>query len=261
MLPAIEAVQLHYAPEKGYKYATDAKLRSDQRRLASLVGTIAIGLPIIVGLLGYWFGNFRSSISSYYYEVYLAGDIFVGFLVFIGALMTAYRGWAGSVAWLATVAGLLSCVVAFFPTKGWVSDEQRWEFLNGLAPVIHGLAALALFLILAFFCLYIFTDINDTQHRDARNNLQSSKRLRNRIYKLSGWAILLAIAAIFVGYIVDKVWAESVNLVYWGEFVALIAFGISWLTHGRVFYKIEAVMDEKDRQAAREMAAAGATEN
>lgn len=257
MLPAIEAVQQHYAPEKGYKYATDAKLRSDQRRLASLVGTIAISLPIAIGILGYWFGNFRSSISMYYYEVYLAGDIFVGFLVFIGALMTVYRGWAGSVAWLATIAGLLSCAVAFFPARGWISDEPRWEFLNGLSPAIHGFAALFLFLILAFFCLFIFTDINDTQHRDARKKIQSSKMLRNRIYKISGWSILLAIAAIFVGYSIDRVWAESVNLVYWAEFVALIAFGISWLTHGRVFYKVNAVMDEKDKQAARDMAAEG----
>lgn len=258
MHPAIEAVKHHFGPEKGYKYAIDAKLRSDQQRLASLVGTIAISLPIIVGLLGFWAGDLRSSISMYYYEVYLAGDVFVGFLVFIGALMTVYRGWAGSVAWLATIAGLLSCMVAFFPARGWVSEEPRWELINGLAPAIHGLSALVLFLILAFFCLFIFTEINDSQHRDANEQLQGSKKVRNRIYKLSGWAILLAIAAIFVSYSIDRTWAESVNLVYWSEFVSLVAFGISWLTHGRVFYKLDLVMDDKDKQVVHELAEARA---
>ncbi len=250
MLPVIKAVQEHYGPDQHYQYAQDDDLRSDQRRIASIVGTIAIGLPVIVGALGWYFGNFRDSLSDYYYEVYLAGDIFVGSLIFIGALMTVYRGWAGSVAWLATVAGILSCIVAIFPARGWISATPRWEMLNSLSPHIHGYAALALFLILAFFCLFIFAKVNDGQHLDASDHVQSSKRVRNLIYRASGTIILLSLAAVIAGFWIDEVWAREVNLTFWAEAAALMAFGVSWLTHGRIFYAVPLVMDEADKRAA-----------
>ena len=75
-----------------YVYATDPKIRVDQRKLALIVGLVALGLPTCNA-----FGNcilgacFYDSISHYYYAQFW-GDVFVGSLIFIGTFMIAYRG-------------------------------------------------------------------------------------------------------------------------------------------------------------------------
>ena len=57
-----------YQPPSDYVYARDPTLRFDQRRLARVVGFIAFGLPIILGVGGLVLGEFRDALSGYYYE-------------------------------------------------------------------------------------------------------------------------------------------------------------------------------------------------
>ena len=102
-----------YQPPSDYIYARDPQLRFDQRRLATVVGVIAFGLPIVLGLGGLVLGEFRDALSGYYYEEIVLGDFFVGSLVAIGALLFAYRGWTPKVAQLASLAGVAALLVAY----------------------------------------------------------------------------------------------------------------------------------------------------
>lgn len=233
-----------YQAEYDYVYASDPVLRFDQKRLASMVGYVAIGLPIILGLGGMAFGDFRQSMSGFYYERVLLGDIFVGSLVFIGTLMFAYRGWARKVASLATIAGLASYLVALFPAAGWLVGKDNEPIFVKATNIIHAGGALVLFLILAFFCFFVFTKVEPHQIREG-GVPEDTKRIRNRIYRISGTLILLAIVAIGLGNYFCADWAARHRVTYWAEAVMLIAFGISWLVHGRALGTL--LLDERDK--------------
>ncbi len=248
-----------YQADAAYPYARDPQLRFDQRRLASLVGYVAFGLPFVLGLGGLIVGRQRASLSAYYYEPLLLGDLFVGQLTFIGALLLAYRGWTRDVARLASIAGIAALAVALFPHEGW--EELCRERVGGVragpvcalpdwleaaSPAIHFGAAAILFLVLAFFCLAVFTKLEP--HQIEGNARCLTKRARDSIYRISGLLILTSIAGIAIASLVDPNWSRSNRLVYWLEFLALAAFGISWIVQGRASGLL--LLDGRDRRDA-----------
>ena len=218
-----------YQPPADYVYARDPKLRFDQRRLARVVGVVAFGLPVVLGLGGWALGEFRATLSGYYYEEFVLGDLFVGSLVFIGSLLFAYRGWTPNVAQLATIAGLAALLVAFVPMDGWVIDGTE-RLYPRIGYWVHAGAAGVLFGVLAFFCFFVFTKV---PHEQGRAEMSPAKKMRNRIYRTSGVVIVIAVLSIAIG---DQLFGEfwrARNLTFWMEALALGAFGVSWLTQGR----------------------------
>jgi hypothetical protein len=255
-----------YQPPADYTYAHDPELRFDQRRLARVVGVIALGMPVVLGLGGYVLGRFRVALSEYYYEPLGLGDVFVGCLVAIGALLMAYRGWTPKVAQLATLAGIAALVVAFVPMGGWAPDAlpracgitvrdgicARVIFLYPeLGYWIHAGAAGVLFAILSFFCLFVFTKVPSAP-TGAPGVKTPAKRRRNRIYIASGLVIALCALSIAFGDQIAKDWWQAYNLTFWMEAVILAAFGISWLTQGRALAPLSDPQDRADAAIARE---------
>lgn len=244
----IEVGEDRYQADKRYVYATDPVLRFDQRRLASMVGYVAIGLPIALALGGIFLGKaelgaFRQSLSGFYYENVLLGDVFVGALFFIGTLMLAYRGWSRKVADLATAAGMAAWMVALFPAAGWiVGDEGSAVFVTATA-ILHAVSAGVLFLILAFFCFFVFTKVENHQV-DGMGSQRFPKKMRDKIYRVTGVLILLAMAVIGLGSYLMPELSQKYRVTYWAEAVALIAFGISWLVQGRASGTL--LMDRRD---------------
>ena len=223
-----------------YVYARDPKLRFDQRRLARVVGVVAFGLPIVLGLGGVLLGDFREALSGYYYEELVLGDIFVGSLVLIASLLLAYRGWTPHVAQLATFAGVAALLVALVPMEGWVTGCEALDALGQcetetrLYPQIgywvHAGSAGALFAVLAFFCFFVFTRV--PAHR-AHEPLSRAKRMRNAIYRVSGTVIVVSTLAIAAGDLLAGDGWRGNNLTFWMEALALGAFGTSWMVQGR----------------------------
>lgn len=249
-----EIGQARYQSADDYIYANDPKLRFDQRRLASLVGYVAIGLPIIIGIGGHIWGM-RPTLSHFYYERIILGDFFVGCLVFIGTVMFAYRGWSQKVADLASIAGFSAYLVAIIPTMGWFIGEDNAYLFAPYAAVVHSLAAVMVFLILAWFCFFVFTRIEPHQIGGDGRPLPA-KRMRNRWYNRAGWVILLSILTIFICNIWFAEWTERNNIVFYVEAVMLIAFGISWLLKGRASGTL--LQDPRDKNDEREVAEAKA---
>ncbi|MEL6619392.1 MAG: hypothetical protein AAFP16_10985 [Pseudomonadota bacterium] len=102
----------------------------DQRALARVVGSVAVGLPVILWIASHLPSTdpfirtcFRFSISHFYYAPFW-GTVFTGSLVFIGAYLMVYKGEDVHHAEqrLATFAGFGAFGVALFPTGGWGCD-------------------------------------------------------------------------------------------------------------------------------------------
>lgn len=234
-------------PKPGTKAAEDPDYIVLQTRLAAWVGLVALLLPVVLSAVGAQCR--RTSISAYYHDVW-TGDLFVAGLATIALFLFAYKGrhWAENL--LATLAGLAALGVALLPTAnpGCEFDEDyvgrvtgRWtatgpggDSFLAVAPTTtawHLGSAVALFLILAIFCLWVFTRV--LPERDCRDGrLTPEKRTRNAIYIACGTTILLALAALGLGWWQDRLPGRSV---FWLEAVVLWAFGVAWVVRGRLF--------------------------
>ena len=63
------------------------------------------------------------------------------------------------------------------------------------------------------------------------------KKYRNRIYLVCGIIMILCIIAIAICFfLLDDSVTEKYKLVFWFESIALVSFGISWITKSESFY-------------------------
>ncbi len=186
----------------------------DYRTLRFVIGIIAFFLPFIVSVIA---STSLSSISASYYTA--ARDAFVGMLFVVGGFLLAYNGHSYKQLIASKVAAFAAVGIAIFPTA--CADCN-----SGIMSVLHYISAAALFIILAYFCLGPF-----------RKNLrdQSGKKgLRNKIYLFCGIVMLLCIVGIAgASLILSSEVVEQLRIVYWGEAIALDAFGFAWFVSGK----------------------------
>jgi hypothetical protein len=188
--------------------------------LRRIVGTLGIGLPIVVAMWGFTLGYaLQPSISDYY--SLRTRDAFVGILFTIGWFLFSYRGFDRS----DDVAGNLACLfalgVALFPNNG-----------NQFESTVHFSSAVALFLVLAYFSLFLFT-------KTGAMPPTLEKRIRNRIYVACGVVMLACIALIGLYYLLGlkRAAVAAINPVFWLEALALWAFGFSWFVKGETLWQ------------------------
>lgn len=257
-------IQSKFEPQPDHMDDTVEKYQINQQKLAFWVGLTAILLPIILFASWLLFAvPFRDSISHHYYSGW-TGGIFVIALAFIGTFMVAYRGRSKMEEYISTIGGWCAFGVAMFPTSGMgfsitdtkvrifadiITDPQKKpiEFshdtidkafqLAGFSSIAHFTFAAVLFLILAFFCFFIFTQ--KVEGVNTHNGVMTKvKSRRNSIYILSGWIILISIAAIASKEM--NIWGtfwNDCNLTFWFEAFALWAFGSAWMVRGRFWGK------------------------
>lgn len=190
--------------------------------LRRIVGLLGVGLPVVLAVWGFVLCGrlqLQPSISDYY--SLRTRDVFVGVLFTIAWFLYAYRGFERK----DNVAGNLACVfalgVALCPNSG-----RPWE------RVVHFGSALALFVVLAYFSLCLFT-------LTAKDRTPTpEKRIRNRVYVGCGVAMLVCTALIGLYYwrLQDTAIA-ALNPVFWLESLALWAFGISWFVKGETLWR------------------------
>ncbi len=188
--------------------------------LRRTVGVLGVALPVVVALWGFDLchcGRLQPSISDYY--GLRTRDAFVGILFTIAWFLFAYRGYERR----DDVAGNLACLfalgVALSPNSG--TPVER---------TIHFGSALCLFLVLAYFALFLFTKTGGAP--------TPQKRVRNRVYVACGVTMLVCIAAIGVYFAFLQGTAVSgLDPVFWLESLALWAFGVSWFVKGETLWK------------------------
>jgi hypothetical protein len=189
--------------------------------LRKLIGIIGIALPfvLVIGKFLLESPGIESSISAYYYTV--MRDVFVGSLCAIATFLIAYRGYARTDNRATNAAGGFALGVALFPTSPEMNPTSQSLQIGSW----HLFFAASFFITLAFISLVLFRKSNDPSPTPR-------KRQRNWVYAACGYVILACIASIVVVNLVSNEAILQLDPVFWLEAIAVIAFGISWLTKG-----------------------------
>lgn len=199
------------------------------------VGWLGILLPPVLVVGSFLFGNDRviqPSISHYYFTN--MREIFVGVLCAVSLFLFTYKGYSKLDGRASNLAGFFSLGVALFPTNvipDFPAQQDVVSFISiSFHNVVHFTCAALFFLTLAFISLYLFTRSKHMRREDQT----PQKRTRNVVYKLCGWIMIGSLVTIaFSAFMnVDK----TNQVTFWFETLALLAFGISWLTKGEALF-------------------------
>jgi len=188
--------------------------------LRRVVGVLGVALPVVVAVWGCMLthpAQLLPSISDYY--SLRTRDAFVGILFTIAWFMYTYRGYDRR----DDIAGNLACVcalgVALSPNSG-----------TPLEAGVHFASAAALFLVLAYFSLFLFTKSGGSP--------TPRKRIRNGIYRACGVFMLACIALIALyKAVLHAPPLGGFEPVFWLEALALWAFGVSWFVKGETLFR------------------------
>ena len=199
--------------------------------LRKAIGIIGTALPFVLAFGKVVLGDpgLQSSLSGYYHTE--MRDVFVGSLCAIAVFLMSYRGYERK----DDVAGDLACIfalgVALVPMTPELNPTSQDRLIGGL----HLLFAASLFLTLAFFSLVLFRKTDPTKP-PTRRKLQ-----RNKVYTTCGYTILACIALVPVAaLLLGNTAVKDLEPIFWLESIAVVAFGISWLTKGEAILKDEA---------------------
>lgn len=187
----------------------------DYKALRLMLGIIAFTMPWVVTIIAQ--SPLASISASYFTE---ARDEFVGMLFIVGGMMLAYNGHTTSEARAAKVAAICALLIALFPTAKACGTPSN-------TATIHGLAAVLLFLILAWFCFVPF--------RKNTKGQGGKKGRRAKLYFACGTVMVVAMAVGLIGKLaLTCQQVDNLDLIYWVEAVSLAAFGVAWITAGKI---------------------------
>lgn len=186
----------------------------DYVTLRLLMGAMAFAIPIVVVYLAQ--PTALESISASYHTE--AQDAFVGMLFIVAAFLIAYRGRSPAQGLWSKVGAVAAALVAICPT----STAAKPDVPSG--PV-HYSAAAILFLILAFFCYVFWKKTHESEN--------PFKRRRAPIYAMCGIVMLASIVVIAAANWFFSETAKGLRITFWGEWIALWAFGVAWIVAGK----------------------------
>jgi len=110
---------------------------------------------------------------------------------------------------------------------------QDYFALFGAASEYHMAFAGGVFVYLGLFCLFVLRRVIPAKHGEGAAML-ATKRRRNSVYFWCGIVILACVAVLALKGEPAR-WWNAWNLTFWIEAVALWAFGLAWITKGRIF--------------------------
>jgi hypothetical protein len=202
--------------------------------LRKALGWLGLMMPIIVRLGAWYFEKIPSntSISAYYYT--RMRDVFVGTLAAIGVFLFCYRGPDRQDNILTNIAGLSAIAIGLLPTEPEYHPVILQQFPEALSVACYSTRGLlgyhiyvvaAFFLIISYLCIFRFPKLSQPL-------ITKQKLSRNKIYVACGIVMLVMLIAI----VVIKAKAEG-RSIFWPETIAILAFGIAWLTKGQAILK------------------------
>lgn len=219
----------------------DNELIISYLNLRKAIGWLGLLMPIIVRLGARVFEGIPSneSISAYYYTS--MRDVFVGTLAAIGVFLFCYRGPDTQDNVLTNVAGLCAVGIGLFPTERVYHPVILQRFANVLSPDCYsnqGPIGFHIYIVAAFFLIISYLTTFRFRKRSVPY-LTKQKLTRNKIYVACGIVMVVMLIAI----VAIKAQGKQ-NSIFWPETIAIVAFGIAWLTKG------QAILKDKDVIAA-----------
>jgi hypothetical protein len=211
--------------EAGKEDGTEVPLVISYLTLRKAIGILGVALPFVVslGALIIFRTGLQSSLSSYYYTG--MRDVFVGILWAIGIFLFSYKGYT-FIDEIATNLGSLFAVgISLFPTTPASNPPPGAQWIGSL----HFAFAALFFLTLIYISLFLFTK-TDPNKKPTRGKLR-----RNIVYRICGYAMAACILLIAIVHFLPADASSTLKdyaPVFWLETIAIVAFGISWLTKG-----------------------------
>ena len=233
--------------------------------LRKLLGTLGVALPIVLiaGSVALH-GSVLRSISAYYYSP--MRDLLVAAFCSIGLFLFTYKGYKDkdeliSENIITNCAGTMAACVALLPTsfQDYSLDNvctsnhipccwnifgviDNFDIPNNpqctLLSTTHLVAAILFFALVAYLSIFRFTKITDDQN---------DRRREIKLYKVCGYIIVACIIVMGLDAAANKKWTyDNVEIaLHWFpvlftfESIALWAFGIAWLTKGKLHVDIK----------------------
>lgn len=191
-------------------------MRINTARLRAMIGWLGMLLPwIVVALVGY----FPKSISATWYT-----NACTPFMIILGSasiLLMCYKGYDVADDIINTLAGIFGLCICLFPC--WVSGVKGGvgTFLVDieLSNVIHSVAAIMFFLMLAYNSFFQFTK--------SAGEITPNKKKRNIIFRVCGVGMLASFGILLFPWFYIRTWLV--------EAIALFFFAISWLTKANIY--------------------------
>jgi hypothetical protein len=204
--------------------------------IRKVLGILGLLLPVIMVVGTLLFGDcseIERSMSAYYYTV--AGHVFIAIICAFALFLFTYKGKQKIDTVASNIAGMCALGIAFFPTTYGILRTDCIVLItesSSLISFIHFASAALFFIILALMSLFLFTKSNSPKPT-------KEKRLRNFIYKICGWAMLISITliAVYELFLSNNSTIVSLKPVFILETLALWAFGFSWLVKGEFIFK------------------------
>ena len=202
--------------------------------LRKSVGWLGILLPAAMLTGNFLFSSchaIQDSNSHYYYTI--TGNLFTGILCAVALFLIVYKGFDFLDHIVTSLAGIFAFGIAMFPTDDDSANSCAVIHLplNSMRNYTHYTFAALFFITIACISLFLFTK--------SRGHKTKQKKARNKIYRVCGITIFFAIALIgYYSFWGDKLHGfDKYKPVFWLEWIALIAFGTSWLVKGKLILK------------------------
>ncbi|GAA2976195.1 DUF998 domain-containing protein [Actinokineospora diospyrosa] len=187
--------------------------------LRRAIGAIGIGLPVVLVVGNLVLGDgVRASISGYYHSD--VRDLLVGAMCAVGVFLLSYRGYEPIDNLVSNVAAVAAVGVAVFPTA-----PAHPMGGDGLLSTLHLISSVVFFLSLAYFSLVLFRRSDDPTPTPA-------KIARNRVYLVCGVIMLACLVLLATSVFLFDTAMADMRPALWLESIAILAFGVSWLTKG-----------------------------
>lgn len=199
--------------------------------LRKALGVLGVTFPIILVIGSVCKGSqvVQSSMSSYYYTG--MRDFFVGALFSMGLFLFSYKGYTSADNLSANLGGIGALGIALFPCG---YDEAARQIFP-LTSIIHYVSTALFLSVMMYFCFVLFQKSNiEKCYRTGSHHKQKNKR--NVVYKVCGFVMLVCLL-VLISIGIFRIDEKSFPLEFCFESVALIAFGISWLTKGEMILK------------------------
>lgn len=201
--------------------------------LRKAIGILGVTLPAILLLGTFSLGKctqIQDSISHYYYTI--MGDVYVGTMSMVALFLISYKGYNKIDNITSSLAGVFALVTAFFATSNDKDPGCTIRVLtdNSFRIGVHYAAAALFFITLACISIFLFTKSTGFKTNE--------KIIRNKIYRTCGIIIFVSILLIFLYKRIDwlHIHFAEYKPVFWLEWIALAAFGTSWLIKGKFLF-------------------------
>lgn len=198
----------------------------DTLKLRKTLGWLGMLLPWIVAVLYMIFeikaiGLPQSISATYFYDACITP-----FMIILGAaglLLLTYNGYDDKDRIVCSAAGIFALMVCLFPCSATTKEYVgTFGIPTAVSGIIHNISAAIFFVLLAYNSFFLFTK--------GGGEMTEAKRKRNIIYRVCG----IGMAASFV--LIIPFTLLHVRIGMWVvEAIALIFFGISWLTKAQCY--------------------------